>query len=206
MKSTIDGSNMFRAFLSFVLLSLVLIPTSAFAHTGLENSTPQDQQVVTEVKEIVLEFNTKVEKTSNFTVKSEQGEVIEVSNVQINGKVMKGDITKPLQDGSYTVNWKIVGTDGHPIEGKFSFVVKNSRLENPVPSNSQGNGTPSDNPTNNLNNHPSSNTSDQPKTNTPRKSAHTENPAVVNTILWGAAALFCIALVCLVWMTRKKGK
>nr|WP_274388694.1 copper resistance protein CopC [Brevibacillus agri] len=188
------------------MVCLALLPTSAFAHTGLENSTPQNQQVVSEVKEIVLQFNTKVEKTSTFTVKSEQGEVIEVNNVEINGKVLKGEITKPLQDGSYTVNWKIVGTDGHPIEGNFAFVVKNTQKENPVPSNSQGNGPSSNNPTNNLINQPSSNTSDQPQSTTPQKSAHTENPAVVNSLLWGTAVLFCILLGTLLWTLRKKGK
>ncbi len=30
---------------------------------------------------------------------------------------------RPLTSGSYRVDWKIIGTDGHPINGTYSFVV-----------------------------------------------------------------------------------
>ena len=30
---------------------------------------------------------------------------------------------QPLENGDYKVEWKIIGADGHPIEGDFSFSV-----------------------------------------------------------------------------------
>ncbi|MFY0545752.1 copper resistance CopC family protein [Brevibacillus sp. H7] len=206
MKGNNYRLNMWRTAVLFVMVCLALIPTSAFAHTGLEKSTPQNQQVVTEVKEIVLEFETKVEKASTFTVKSEQGEVIEASNIQIDGKVMKGTITKQLQDGTYTVHWKIVGSDGHPIEGDFSFVVKNPKAENSAPPSSQEKGT-SANPTNNQTNQSPAENSGQPQQSPAATNVQTPEPSQANNaVFWGAAALVGIALISLVWMMRKKGK
>jgi methionine-rich copper-binding protein CopC len=198
--------KMWRTAVLFVMVCLALIPTSAFAHTGLEKSTPQNQQVVSEVKEIVLEFESKVEKVSTFTVKSELGEVIEVSNIQIDGNVMKGNVTKQLQDGAYTVHWKIVGADGHPIEGDFSFVVKNPKAEKQVPTSPQGNGSPV-NPTNNQTNQPPAENSGQQQQPPAANNVQTPEPSQTNNaVYWGAAALVVIAVISLVGMMRKKGK
>ncbi|MGF9798563.1 copper resistance CopC family protein [Brevibacillus agri] len=206
MERNNGGWNMWRTVALFVIVFLSLIPTAAFAHTGLEKSTPQNQQVVTEVKEIILEFNTKVEKVSTFAVKSEQGEVIETGDIHIDGKVMRGTIAKQLQDGSYTVNWKIIGADGHPVEGQFSFVVKNPKAENQAPPSPQGNGT-SANPTGNQANQPPAENSGQPQQSTEVNHVQTPEPSQGSSLVfWGAAALVAAALISLVWMMRKKGK
>jgi methionine-rich copper-binding protein CopC len=184
MKSITNRPAQWNVLVFMFLFCLALFPTSALAHTGLEKSTPEDKQVVEEVKEIILEFNTKVEKTSSVHVKNEKGEVVELSNMKFEGKVIKGEITKPLDDGSYTVTWKIIGADGHPVEGAFSFVVKKPVTEKPsAPNNSNQTEQPP------VANHP-----------------HTKYPAQGNNIMiWGIAAVAVVALVSLLWMIRKKG-
>ena len=37
---------------------------------------------------------------------------------------MWANFLQPLKNGNYIVDWKIIGTDGHPIEGTFSFSVE----------------------------------------------------------------------------------
>jgi hypothetical protein len=37
---------------------------------------------------------------------------------------MKADLNQELENGTYFVNWKIVGKDGHTIEGKVNFQVQ----------------------------------------------------------------------------------
>lgn len=118
----------------FMILLLMLIPTTAFAHTGLESSSPQDKEIITApLKEIVLTFNTNLEKLSTFTLVNEQGQEVDVNTIVVEGKLLKGSLTSPLSNGDYTVNWKIVGEDGHVIERSFSFSISLSGQTNETP-------------------------------------------------------------------------
>ncbi|QDY47028.1 copper resistance protein CopC (plasmid) [Planococcus glaciei] len=59
-----------KKIIALTLLVFFLSGPSAFAHTGLESSTPAEGEVVTEeLQEMVLAFNTELEKASSFTVK-----------------------------------------------------------------------------------------------------------------------------------------
>lgn len=107
-----------------MLILLVSFTTTVSAHTGITNSTPADGEVVTaEVHEIVLEFNTNIESTSTVKVLNENGEEIIVSNIQVNDNLMTVAFISPLDNGTFSVDWKIIGGDGHPIQGNYSFSV-----------------------------------------------------------------------------------
>jgi copper resistance protein C len=81
-----------------------------------------------------LEFNTKIETRSTIKVFNVIEEEIIVSNIQVNDDVLTGAFRSPLDDGGYTVDWKIIGADGHPIKGGYSFVVSQDELVDPVAS------------------------------------------------------------------------
>ena len=81
-----------------------------------------------------MEFNTKIETTSTVKVFNENKEEIIVSNTQVNDNMMTGGFMSPLDNGTYTVEWKIIGADGHPIQGTYSFMVSQDELEDPVAS------------------------------------------------------------------------
>ncbi len=49
---------------------------------------------------------------------------IKLDKVLLKEKVMTGILSQPLSNGTYEVQWTIVGEDGHPIQGKYSFSVK----------------------------------------------------------------------------------
>lgn len=107
--------------------------TTVSAHTGLTSSSPARGTEVTEdVYEIVLEFNSKIESTSTVRVFDESKEEIIISTTQVSGNRMKGGFLAPLNNGTYSVEWKIIGTDGHPITGTYSFVVSQVELEETV--------------------------------------------------------------------------
>ncbi|QJD82982.1 copper resistance CopC family protein [Cohnella herbarum] len=108
---------------AFVLA--ILAPTSAFAHTGLKSSTPENKQIVdAEVNEIKMTFNTDIEKLSSFKVVDAQGTEYEIADKLVDKSSMSGGLNSPLKDGEYTVDWKIIGKDGHPIKGSFAFSVR----------------------------------------------------------------------------------
>ena len=102
----------------------MLFSNQAFAHTSLEDSTPKDGEVITEpIQELTLLFETKVEETSSINVLNSNGESVALGNFVIEDGEMWATFLQPLENGDYKVEWKIIGVDGHPINGEFSFSV-----------------------------------------------------------------------------------
>ncbi|ACX64744.1 copper resistance protein CopC [Paenibacillus sp. Y412MC10] len=111
--------------LTLGLLLVLVFPTATWAHSKLESSTPAADAKITEsVMEVNLSFNENIdENLSTLKVKNAQGEAVEVSEVKVNQNTMAGTLAGPLPSGSYTVEWKIVGGDGHPVDGTYAFEV-----------------------------------------------------------------------------------
>lgn len=120
-----------------------MFSTSVSAHTGLVKSSPAEGEVLKQdINLIAMEFNTTIEKTILFKLLDESGTEITVSDILITDNYMEGSITSTLEDGSYTVIWKIIGADGHPVQGEYSFVVnKNNTADLQTPSVSESNNT-----------------------------------------------------------------
>ncbi|WP_100404117.1 copper resistance CopC family protein [Bacillus sp. FJAT-42315] len=98
--------------------------TTVSAHTGLQSSYPTEGEMVEgEVKEITMEFNTSIEKGSLFTLFDEKGTEIALEDIQIDKNKLIGTTSESLTEGLYTVNWSIVGEDGHLIKGEYTFTV-----------------------------------------------------------------------------------
>ncbi|OME75961.1 hypothetical protein BK120_30320 [Paenibacillus sp. FSL A5-0031] len=111
------------SFLSFLLL-LIVFPQITFAHTKLQNSSPEaNTTVLKETKEIVMEFNTTVEPLSSFKMKNKDGNELKIGTTEIVENRIIGTFDESIPNGVYTVEWKIVGRDGHPIQGDFNFTV-----------------------------------------------------------------------------------
>ncbi|MFE0556770.1 copper resistance protein CopC [Paenibacillus sp. NPDC058910] len=111
--------------LTLGLLLILVFPTATWAHSKLETSTPAADAKLTEsVQEVSLSFNENIdENLSTLKIKNAQGESVEVAEVKINQNTMLGTLAAPLPSGSYTVEWKIVGGDGHPVDGTYAFEV-----------------------------------------------------------------------------------
>ncbi len=104
----------------FLLASM----SNAFAHTHLESSTPQDGEIIQEqLKQITLTFGTKIEQGSEFTLQNSEGVSIPVENISVSENLLTGDLTNPLDNGDYQINWNIIGADGHVMEGNLAFTV-----------------------------------------------------------------------------------
>ncbi|EFU41208.1 copper resistance protein CopC [Paenibacillus vortex V453] len=112
--------------LTLGLLLVLVFPTATWAHSKLETSTPAADAKLTEsVKEVSLTFNENIdENLSTVKIKNAQGESVEVSEVKVTQSTLLGTLAAPLPSGSYTVEWKIVGGDGHPVDGTYAFEVE----------------------------------------------------------------------------------
>ncbi|KOP68729.1 copper resistance protein CopC [Bacillus sp. FJAT-18019] len=111
--------------LTLVFLLVLAFPTATWAHSKLETSTPPADAKLTEnVSEVSVSFNENIdENLSTIKIKNEQGEAVEVAEVTVSENKMVGTLAAPLPSGSYTVEWKIVGGDGHPVDGTYNFEV-----------------------------------------------------------------------------------
>ncbi|WP_158553608.1 copper resistance CopC family protein [Peribacillus saganii] len=113
--------------LRFLLaLSLFTLPTSSFAHTGIESSKPEANSIVQEdTKEITLFFEGNIEDISTMAVTDETGQELELKTVHVNGQTITGELVNPLPKGNIRVAYNIISEDGHPLEGNLAFQVAN---------------------------------------------------------------------------------
>ncbi len=98
----------------------------ASVHTRLESSTPAaDEVLALAPAEIELRFSGPVnDALSSVFIVASSGDSLRVSLATpgADGKILRGQLP-PLPDGKYSVRWRTVSADGHPVEGDFSFAV-----------------------------------------------------------------------------------
>jgi methionine-rich copper-binding protein CopC len=115
---------MIKKVFSFLVLFVFVIqlPLSAFAHSDLESAQPAEgEKVITDLEVINLTFSTKIESLSTMKLKNENKEI--PLQISIEDNQMTGKISKPLENGNYTVEYRIIGADSHVIEGDYTFSV-----------------------------------------------------------------------------------
>lgn len=114
------------------LLLMLVMPFTAHAHTALTSSNPAEGQKLAEApKELELAFGTIIEEGSTMTLKGPETDVA-LDDISISENVMKGLINEELMNGQYIISWKIIGEDGHPIEGEILFSLEAPSAEEPV--------------------------------------------------------------------------
>lgn len=115
---------MFKKISIIASMFFFLSVTNVFAHSYLETSSPKNGEVVTaSLKEITLSFETKIESASTFTLKDANGSALSVTNISVAGNTLTGALEKELENGAYKIHWKIIGQDGHLLEGDIRFSV-----------------------------------------------------------------------------------
>lgn len=107
-----------------IILILLFVPNGVNAHTGLQTAIPVSGETVDqEITEIRLEFNTNIESLSTLAIKDSSGRKADVKGIETKGGLLTATLSSPLPTEAYTVDWKIVGKDGHVIEGDYAFTV-----------------------------------------------------------------------------------
>jgi copper resistance protein C len=101
--------------------------TAVMAHAHLVRATPAVGGTVQETpKELVLRFNEKLESSfSTVVVRDATGNQVE----KVEPQVDKGDrfvlraALPTLSPGVYKVEWHVMSTDTHKVNGNFTFTV-----------------------------------------------------------------------------------
>jgi copper transport protein len=113
--------------LAIIVASQLLIPGTAWAHPYLVRTLPQAGYAVADPpSEIGLVFDETVTFTEDAIVLDGQSRgIIATSSPVASRQSQKLTVTpdSPLPDGRYVVRWQVIGEDGHPVTGSFSFGV-----------------------------------------------------------------------------------
>jgi len=107
--------------------ALSLATTGAFAHPRLVSATPAVGGTVPAAPDTVaLRFNERLEsKFSSVTIRDSDGKQVDKGDAQLDKsdrRILRVSLPS-LAEGVYKVEWQAVGTDGHRIEGDFTFRV-----------------------------------------------------------------------------------
>jgi methionine-rich copper-binding protein CopC len=104
---------------------LMLPAAAAQAHDVLESTTPADGATVGTVpRQVELDFSsTPIALGSEVIVKDSTGTNQADGPVSIVDNHVSQALKAGAPTGPYTVQWRIVSSDSHPIEGSFTFTA-----------------------------------------------------------------------------------
>ncbi|WP_193318861.1 copper resistance CopC family protein [Nonomuraea phyllanthi] len=125
-------------------LFLLFTASPALAHDSLKSSSPAKDAQVDSVQEIELEYSASV-KFPFVVLHDAAGQEIPLGKPRLAGPKVLTDVPQPLAPGSYVIAWRVVSSDGHPIEGEIPFSVKGSASPS-VSSSSTGEGPAANTP------------------------------------------------------------
>ncbi|MCM3632401.1 MULTISPECIES: copper resistance CopC family protein [Paenibacillus] len=119
-----------KKILMLCVILFVLMPVQAFAHSKLTESIPAEQETLSESPaQISLKYNTSISSVSTFTLVNESGEEQQVDNISVNDNELSGEVQGTLANGNYSIEWNIIGADGHAIKGTTAFTVQAAEPE-----------------------------------------------------------------------------
>jgi copper transport protein len=114
--------------LAVVLAALAAAP-SAFAHATLQESTPSNNAIVRQSPpEVTLQFSEAVETAFGSIrvydcggARVDSGKIARPSNSSVSVS-----LDRRLPAGTYTVTWRVISADAHPVAGAFTFHVRSA--------------------------------------------------------------------------------
>ncbi|AYF27134.1 copper resistance protein CopC [Micromonospora tulbaghiae] len=114
------------ALLAAVLTALLLVPaTPAAAHNSLQEATPaRDARLTAAPTQVTLRFLQRLNPSFTTITVSDAGQRrVPTSAPAVDGATGTVTIDEPLGNGTYTVAYRVVSRDGHPVQGSYRFTV-----------------------------------------------------------------------------------
>lgn len=115
------------AALGLAVAALLAAAAPAQAHDQLIDSAIE-QSDSGEATALRLSFNNNVlEMGTEMMVTDAAGGDATNGDPKVSGRDVTLPLNAPLPNGSYNAVWRVVSSDGHPIEGSFSFDVSDGK-------------------------------------------------------------------------------
>ncbi len=101
----------------------------ALAHAIVVDASPADRAVLTRVPaEIVLRFNAKLEKKlTHVKLDRADGSTQTLKDIAQEPAIIRATLPSDLQNGPYTLHYKVLATDGHATQGVLRFTLQGLR-------------------------------------------------------------------------------
>jgi methionine-rich copper-binding protein CopC len=131
VRSKLTTMNKRLSSIFFALLATVIItPSSAFAHAGLVSANPAaNSEVKVMPGEISLTFTEDLmvlgEKNVNsISLNMMDGPEVTLTDIKVEGAVLSATVPADVyESGTYEVFYKIVSADGHKLSDSYSFAL-----------------------------------------------------------------------------------
>ncbi|MFI6234844.1 copper resistance protein CopC [Micromonospora sp. NPDC050784] len=104
----------------------VLVPASpAWAHNSLRTATPaRDATLSNAPTEVTLEFMQRLDPAFTTIVLTDAAKrKLPTGEPVVTGATSTVQVTDTLPNGTYTVAYRVVSVDGHPVQGSYPFTV-----------------------------------------------------------------------------------
>ncbi len=128
MSATEDGRGRLWAVAVVVAVVFTLLgaPQVAFAHNALISTIPGDGTTVAgPPSSVVLTFNEPAIATgTKVLVTGPDGVSATTGDPRLVDSTVEQDLSSALPAGEYEVEWRVTSADGHPINGRFTFMVR----------------------------------------------------------------------------------
>ncbi|MES5894673.1 copper resistance protein CopC [Bacillus cereus group sp. RP43] len=117
------------AWLLIACVLIILIPKSASAHAYVVKSNPAENETLKKAPTVVkIEFDEDIQVShfNTLLVRDTSGKRVDLKDAHIdkrNKKLLEAGLKENLKDGLYSIQWKAISADGHPIQGVIPFRV-----------------------------------------------------------------------------------
>ncbi|MBD2757911.1 copper resistance protein CopC [Yimella sp. cx-573] len=118
-----------RFFARFAAALLLFAPIVALgaapaqAHDTLRQSIPENGARTEPIEAVSLVFTANVLQTGAAVEVTGPSGAVTDGAPQISEALVTQQVKTPLAAGAYTVRWRVLSSDGHPISGTFKFTV-----------------------------------------------------------------------------------
>ncbi|MGE7767601.1 copper resistance protein CopC [Peribacillus sp. NPDC096540] len=108
------------------LFSLLLYPVTASGHASVISSNPSPNEAMDTLPEkISIQFSEDIQPAfHSLEVFSQDGSKIQIQDSKISEKsekILEARWKGSIDEGIYYIKWRVVSSDGHPIEGTIPF-------------------------------------------------------------------------------------
>lgn len=128
------------------LATVLLGAAPASAHAALVDSDPADGASLPEAPgEVSFTFSEDIQQPA-YVVVTAAGERVEQGKVRVDGTRVSVDVAADAPAGRWTMAYRVVSVDGHPVTGTVAFEVERARAtpsESASPSETAPSASPS---------------------------------------------------------------
>lgn len=125
MMKSLRGS---LSFILFLIVAIFFLPSQSFAHAYIVKSNPSENEVLTtSPTKITIQFDEAIEQRFySMKVTDQSGKRVDQKDAKIsqeNQAILEETLEPDLPNGTYLIQWKVVSSDGHPINGTIPFQI-----------------------------------------------------------------------------------